>query len=92
MRERADFRAIASWEGGRASPGPSWGPIRGGRDDALTKRLGSVGEHFVDRGGGHLGLRYPDAPPCEPLSSIAAAREERYRRCALAAQVSFDDG
>ena len=76
----------------RGRPG---GPIRGGRDernDALPKRLASVGEHFVDRGGGHLGLLYPDAPPCEPLSSIAAAREERYRRCALDASVSLDDG
>jgi len=39
-----------------------------------------------------LGLLYPDAPPCEPLSSVAAAREERFRHRALGALVSFDDG
>ena len=90
MGERADFSAIASWQGGRASVGPSWGPIRDGRDDALTKRLGSVREHFVDRVRRRC-ARWLDAPPCKPLASVAAAREEAYRRCALGASVSFDD-
>ena len=39
-----------------------------------------------------LGLLYPDAPPCKPLSSVAAAREERYRDGELVDWVSFDNG
>ena len=43
-------------------------------------------------GRGALALVYPDAPHWEPVSSVAAAREERYRDGELAVRIYFDNG
>ena len=67
MGDVAEFRQIASWEGGRASVGPSWGRFAATAATRCRRVADSAREHVVD-GARRECLLYPDAPPCEALA------------------------